>query len=113
MCQGVASKVFKHFTKNYNPDKVKSFLDLRWCFNEEDNLYTKLGFVKDHVLKPDYRYTNGTGKRLHKFGFRKNTLHKKYGFPLTLTETEMVEKLGYYRIWDCGLIRYVWCKATH
>lgn len=110
LCQGVASKIFKHFTKNYNPDKVKSFLDLRWCFNEEDNLYTKLGFIKDVVLKPDYKYTNGSGQRQHKFAFRKSKLNKKYGLPLTMTETEMVEKLGYYRIWDCGLIRYLWME---
>mgnify|MGYP002624476957 CR=1 FL=1 len=105
---GVASKIFTHFIRNYNPDSVKSFLDRRWCFNEEDNLYTKLGFRQDAILPPDYRYTNGHGERLHKFGFRKQTLHKKYGLPLTMTETEMTEKLGYYKIWDCGLIRYVW-----
>lgn len=27
-----------------------------------------------------------------------------------MTETEMVKKLGYDRIWDCGLIKYVWEK---
>lgn len=111
LCQGVASKIFTYFTRNYKPNKIKSFLDLRWCFNENENLYTKLGFVKEHVLKPDYRYTNGFGKRKHKFGFRKETLHKKYGFPLTMTESEMTEKLGYYKIWDCGLIRYVWTPS--
>jgi hypothetical protein len=25
-----------------------------------------------------------------------------------MTETEMVKELGYDRIWDCGLIKYVW-----
>ena len=50
------------------------------------------------------------GKRLHKFNFRKQILHKKYGFPLTMTETEMTNELGYDRVWDCGLIKYVWKK---
>jgi hypothetical protein len=27
-----------------------------------------------------------------------------------MTETEMVKKLGYDRIWDCGLIKYIWKK---
>lgn len=25
-----------------------------------------------------------------------------------MTETEMAEQLGYSRIYDCGLIKYVW-----
>ena len=45
---------------------------------------------------------------MHKFNFRKKTLSKKYGFPLLMTETEMAKELGYDRIWDCGLIKYVW-----
>ena len=27
-----------------------------------------------------------------------------------MTETEMAKELGYDRIWDCGLIKYVWKK---
>ncbi len=109
-CPGVASRLFKHFVCDYNPEKVKSFLDRRWCFSSDDNLYVKLGFSLDGVLKPDYRYTNGHGERKHKFGFRKQILHKKYGFPMTMTEREMTKELGYDRIWDCGLFRYVWTK---
>lgn len=108
ICQGGASKLFKHFVEKYHPSKVKSFLDRRWCRNEESNLYTKIGFEFDGYLKPDYRYFTGDGKRHHKFGFRKQILHRRYGFPLSMTEKEMTEKLGYKRIWDCGLIRYVW-----
>ena len=29
-----------------------------------------------------------------------------------MTESEMTEKLGYYKIWDGGLIKYVW-KNKH
>ena len=34
-------------------------------------------------------------------------MSKKYGFPLTMTETEMAKKLGLDRIWDCDLVKYV------
>jgi hypothetical protein len=27
-----------------------------------------------------------------------------------MTETEMVKELGYERIWDCGLFKFVWEK---
>ena len=51
-------------------------------------------------------------QRFHKFEFRKKILLKKHPEKLTLemTETEMVKKLGYDRIWDCGLIKYIWKK---
>ena len=57
--------------------------------------------------------TNGHGERHHKFGFRKKILHNKYGFPLTMTEREMTEKLGYYKIWDCGLIKYIYRNPNY
>ena len=51
-------------------------------------------------------------ERYHKFGFRKQILLKKYPDVLNpnMTETEMTKELGYYKIYDCGLIRYIWKK---
>ena len=111
ICQGIGGKLFKHFIREYNPSEIKSFADRRWTINEESNVYIKLGFKFDGYLAPQYRYYNAKVDRyhrFHKFGFRKQILSKKYGFPLTMTETEMTEKLGYKKIWDCGLIKYVW-----
>lgn len=111
ICQGVGGKLFKYFIRNFNPEKVKSFADRRWTINE-DNLYIKLGFKLVKKLNPDYRYISGSNsrERIHKFNLRKKTLHNKYGFPIDMTEKEMVEKLGLYKIWDCGLYKYEWNK---
>ena len=106
-CVGIAGKLFKLFVRMYSPIKVKSFADRRWTLSEKDNLYTSIGFELADVTKPDYRYVNGQ-KREHKFGYRKNILHRKYGVPLELTEHEMTKKLGFYRIYDCGLFKYEW-----
>ena len=103
---GLANKIFKQFIKDNNPIEVKTFLDRRWSHCSE-NLYDKMGFKLEETLLPDYRYVI-KNQRLHKFGFRKQILHKKYGLPLTMTEREMTEQLGFYRIWDCGLYKYVW-----
>jgi len=108
-CVGVAGKLFHYFIANYNPSEVKSFADRRWSANNE-NLYIKLEFKLDKILKPDYVYINNKFKTLHKFNFRKKILNKKYGLPLTMTENEMTNKLGYYKIWNCGLLRYLWTK---
>ena len=109
-CIGVGGKLFKYFVKNYNPSEVKSFADRRWTLNKDDNLYIKIGFKLDKIIKPDYYYINNKTNLSHKFNFRKKILHKKYGLPLTMTETEMTEQLGYYKIWNCGLYKYLWKK---
>ncbi len=110
ICQGVGGKLFSYFVKNYNPKIIKSFADRRWTINEKNNVYLLLGFKFDKYIKPDYCYfikKDGI-KRQHKFNFRKKILHKKYGFSLSMTENEMTKKLNAKKIWNCGLIKYVW-----
>lgn len=110
-CLGAGGKLFKYFISNYKCVEIKSFADRRWTTNPYNNLYTKIGFKFDSFTSPDYTYYNPKVekyKRFHKFGFRKKILNKKYGLPLTMTETEMIKALGYDRIWDCGLIKYVY-----
>jgi hypothetical protein len=102
--------MFKYFVDRYNPNEVKSFLDRRWGV-DGDNLYTKLGFNLEDALAPNYSYTDSVN-RFHKFGFRKEALHNKYGFPMTMTESEMTSALGYVKIWDCGLYKYVWRREV-
>lgn len=109
--QGVASKIFTYFVRHYEPDAVVSFADRRWTPWSNNNLYTKLGFTLENITKPDYRYYNeklDRFKRVHKMSMSKTVLNRKYGFPMTMTELEMAKELGYDRIWDCGLFKYVW-----
>ena len=110
-CVGIGGKLFKYFTRYYPFIEIKSFADRRWTTDPTNNLYTKLGFAFDSYVPPSYRYYNpriSKIERFHKFGFRKQHLHKQYGLPLTMTEREMTTTLGYTRIWDCGLIKYIY-----
>ena len=110
-CVGIGGKLFKYFTRNYPFIEIKSFADRRWTTDPTNNLYIKLGFEFDSYVPPTYWYYNSKINpytRFHKFGFRKQHLHKQYGLPLTMTEREMTTALGYVRIWDCGLIKYVY-----
>lgn len=116
VCQGLGGKLFKYFVKNYEPIEIKSFADRRWTLDESNNLYVKLGFKLSKILPPDYKYYNNNlnkYERIHKFSLRKQRLNKKYGLSLTMTETEMAKELGYDRIWDCGLLKYVWKKIDN
>lgn len=110
-CVGTAAKMFTKFIKDINPTNVISFADRRWTLSQDDNLYVNLGFALEKVLEPDYRYycKKYYGEnRIHKFNFRKQTLHKKFGFSLEMTEAQMCKELKAYRVWDCGLYKYVW-----
>jgi hypothetical protein len=109
ICPGVGGKLFSWFVKQYTPLEIKTFADRRWTPESDDNFYIKIGFRLDGFVNPDYSYVMG-GKcdRHHKFGFRKSILSKKYGFPITMTESEMCAKIGADKIWDCGKWRYLW-----
>ena len=87
---GGASKLFKYFLNNYNPDRVISYADRDWS---EGNLYKKLGFKKVSSSVPDYKYIF-EGIRVHKSRFRKS----KTG----ISEN----KLNINKIWDCGKIKW-------
>ena len=105
---GAGGKLLNYFIREYNPIEIKSFADRRWTLSSKDNLYVKLGFQLQGCTRPDYKYTRTPYDYLHKFNFRKQYLHKRYGLPLTMTETQMTEELGYGKVWDCGLFKYIW-----
>lgn len=114
--RGSGGKLFHFFIKQYTPKTVKSFADRRWTALNDNNLYINLGFKCIEVLKPDYRYYDskkGKLERIHKFNCRKQILHKKYGLPLSMTEREMAKQLKMYRIYDCGLLKYVWISEIN
>ena len=69
-----------------------------------------MGFKLNEVLKPDYRYVNASHptERIHKFNFRKQLIANRYNLDNKKTESELTNELGYYKIWDCGLLKYIW-----
>jgi hypothetical protein len=100
---GGFSKLLKHFIREYNPEYIKTFADLRWSIG---TLYEKNGFNKTHISDPGYWYVyknDNKLKRYHRFQFRKGILHEKFdNFDPNLTEYENMRNNNYYRIWDCG-----------
>jgi hypothetical protein len=101
---GGASKLLRFFIKYYTPTNIYSFADNRWS-NPENNLYKNIGFNFKSYSQPGYWYTKDFLIRLHRFNFNKQKLIK-YNKESNLTEFEIMDKLGYYRVWDCGVSRY-------
>jgi hypothetical protein len=82
---GGASKIFKHFIKNYPVKRAISYSDRDWSTG---GLYEKLNFTKVSESKVDYKYVVG-GKRTHKSNFK--GIEKEIKHP---------------KIWDCGKIKW-------
>ena len=109
--RGLGSKFLKKFITEHKPKSIVSFADRRWTLDPLNNFYTNLGFNLESVTKPTYYYYNSKVnryKRFHKFGFGKNNLKKRFpNLDFNKTEKELTSELGYERIWDCGLFKYV------
>lgn len=106
-CVGVASKLFTYFIRNYNPEYVKTFADLRWG---NGDFYIKLGFKYSHNSRPNYWYCKQFN-RLHRSNFQKHMLKDKLQkFDEKLSECENMRMNNYLRIWDCGNAVYEWVK---
>ena len=104
---GAANKLFKHsLDKLTDADKIISFSDNRWSAG---NIYTKLGFVADKHINPDYHYFQLDDELLHKSNFRIDAIKSKLG-PMLPNETEYQAMLRfkYHRIWDCGKVRWTY-----
>lgn len=98
---GGASKLLKYFIKKYSPTKIVSYADTRWS---EGNVYKLLGFT-ELATTIGYWYVEGYKTRHHRYNFRKAALVEA-GNNAELTEWEIMQNLGYDRIWDCGHIKF-------
>jgi len=96
---GGASKLLKNFIKDNNATRIISYADRDWSVG---NLYEVLGFTLVGESGPDYKYVVD-GLRRHKQNYKKSNLGIQGD---KVTEKQHMASLGYYRIWDCGKIKY-------
>lgn len=101
---GGFTRLLSVFDKLYNRPTIVTFADLRWSNGE---LYTNSGFILDKTLPPDYYWVK-SGKVYHKFNFRHATgLKKLPNYDPNLSEAQNMRKHGYYKLWDCGKLRFI------
>ena len=106
---GAFSKLFKYFERNYEWNKIVSYADRRWS---QGNLYLKNNWKFVSKNKPSYWYVSLSNhyKRYHRSTFKKQNIKKRFPdiYNDNKTEKEMMNELGYYRIYDCGTITYIY-----
>jgi hypothetical protein len=100
---GGASKLFNKFINDYQPKTVLSYCDISWA---NGGLYRNLGFDFIETTKPNYHYVID-GKRENRINYQKHKLVKK-GHNKDLTESQIMNEMGYYRIFNCGNEKYLY-----
>ena len=100
---GGASRLFKYFIEKYKCDYIESFSESS-IFGGE--MYENLGFNFDSNTSINYWWVID-GIRKHRFNFNKKKL-VKMGNDSNLSESEIMKSLGYYKIWGCGLKKWVY-----
>jgi len=97
---GGLSKLYKHFIKFENPNKIISYCD-QDLFNGDS--YLKLGMALDgHSM--NYYWCDGK-IRWNRWGFRKDILVAD-GFDKNMSEYEIMTSRGWYRCWGSGNNKY-------
>lgn len=112
---GAASRLFKAFVVDKQPNTVKSFSDNRYF---SGGMYEQLGFTLEADIAPDYQVWSP------KIGLRPKPHYQRRNIPKRLqehgsvsefdpatdarTEREMTYLMGCGRIYDCGKKRWVW-----
>ena len=104
---GGFNKLLNYFIKNWNPDSIVSYVDLRY-FNGKS--YDTNGFVFSSISKPNYFYIK-SGKLFNRIKFQKHKLKSLLNtFDENLSEKENMLRNNYIFICDAGNKLFVWRK---
>jgi hypothetical protein len=102
---GGAGKLLSAFVNEYHPKNIITFSDNRYS---NGKLYQVLGFEKHGIVPPMQQYLEAYSVRHDKRSMNKNNIAKLYpDSDMTGTEWELLQRLNYDRIWDCGKIRWI------
>lgn len=98
---GGGSKLLKWFKTNVLFDSVISYCDLS---RYDGKFYENLGFNFISKTEPNY-YWIIDDQRKHRFNYRKDKL-VSLGYDKDKTEVQIMNELGYQRIFDCGSLKF-------
>lgn len=96
---GGATRLMSALGERLPGTKVVTFADLRYTSGK---IYEQLGFISEARLSPDYCYVTSAGHRR----FSKQSMRKQKTEDSSISESKLRSKDGYYKLFDCGKIRY-------
>lgn len=105
---GGTEKLFNRFIRDYDPNNIICYCDAAKFVGSS---YKKLGFKVDGLTTPNYVWVDYSNKDvLPRYRTMKQKLLDEGLGEYGETEDEIMENLGYLKIYDCGNIRYIWNK---
>lgn len=106
---GGLEKLWKYAISNYDIHNMITYCDIS---KFTGNGYTKLGFKVDNtncITQPNYVWVMPTNNQVIKrYQTTKDKLIKLGYKDLGNTEEEIMNNLGYLKIYDCGNLRMIW-----
>lgn len=111
---GGASKLFKHFLREYKPSKVVSFSDRA---HTSGKLYEVLGFQKISISDPGYVWVNQKDETYFtRVKCQKRNLPNLFEDVTEediriKTEKQIMIEHGYVQVFDSGVIRWEWTNS--
>lgn len=105
---GGFTRLLTTFCKLQRPSRLISYVNHR--FNR-GLIYPSCGF-RYAGTTIGYQYVDPQGCLHHRQRFQKHKLVERFGADPSLTEWEIMQSLGYDRIWDCGQSKYVLDKPA-
>ena len=102
---GGFSKLFSAFRKTLaTGTRIVSYCDHRWFTGET---YRLVGFIEEQSSAPGYWWCKGTS-RYSRVAFQKHKLANKLeSFNSGFTEEKNMINNGFWKIWDCGMGKWV------
>lgn len=108
---GGASKLLRSYVDQHTEvERIVSYSENRLFTGA---VYEHMGFTRDGVTAPDYWYIRSNSKKRHsKVKFQRKNLPAILGeqFDPSMSEVDNCLRAGWFRLFDCGKTRWVWCR---
>lgn len=107
---GGTEKLFKYFLNNYKPKTIISYCDISKFTGD---VYAKLGFILEEYTYPNYIWTNY--KNIYtRYKTQRSKLDKLFNkeFDKNLSESDIMESMGYLKVYDSGNAKYVYTNKS-
>lgn len=101
---GGASKLFKYFVNNYTPISIISYSDIA---KTRGKIYDILGFSYVGMTAHNYVWVNHNTV-LSRYQCQKHLLIEQGFGGLGKTETSIMQKRGFVKVFDCGMRVHIW-----
>lgn len=107
---GGAERIFKAFLDRFKPSEVISYCNLA---KFSGAVYARLGFeiAKDGITEPNYVWSNAQSsnfKYFKRYQTQKKSLVAKGLGTEEQTEDNIMESLGYFKIYDSGNLKFIY-----